>query len=299
MCKTGGMVALCLAAVMGVVFASPTQACVGARALSMGGAFTGLADDLSATYWNPAALAELPQDESQVTLMYTANNRDRINYQQYLAYGKRQDDRSGLGISYIRYKLFLSSELRSDQNWYWLSYGVTVSPKTSVGANVRLITDSVNRSGLTADTDLAVDLAVYHHASDNVTVGLLVQNANEPKTTVKAGDTTLGTPKWVRNWRPGVAVRVPEQNVIVSAELYDATDEFDRALRLGVEKRFPKSDAWGHMTGEGYALRAGWYASADSLTLGAGVWRDTSSADIALLTGDMDDTWLLSGTTSF
>src|SRR5262249_46696775 len=32
---------------------------VGARALAMGGAFVGLADDWTATYWNPAGLAQL------------------------------------------------------------------------------------------------------------------------------------------------------------------------------------------------------------------------------------------------
>ncbi len=40
----------------------------GARALAMGGAFTGVADDASAEYWNPAALAFL--DEYQFQTMY-------------------------------------------------------------------------------------------------------------------------------------------------------------------------------------------------------------------------------------
>jgi len=36
---------------------------VGARAISMAGAFVGLGDDASALYWNPAAITEIPQNE--------------------------------------------------------------------------------------------------------------------------------------------------------------------------------------------------------------------------------------------
>ncbi|MBU0567282.1 hypothetical protein KJ693_09645 [bacterium] len=36
---------------------------VGARALGMGGAFVGLADDASALYWNPAGTSQLNQKE--------------------------------------------------------------------------------------------------------------------------------------------------------------------------------------------------------------------------------------------
>jgi len=47
---------------------------VGSKALNMGGAFRGLADDWSAAYWNPAGLAYLPQSEFTMNL-YTFNFR--------------------------------------------------------------------------------------------------------------------------------------------------------------------------------------------------------------------------------
>ncbi len=47
---------------------------IGSKALSMGGAFRGLADDWSASFWNPAGLAYLPNSEFSFNL-YTLNFR--------------------------------------------------------------------------------------------------------------------------------------------------------------------------------------------------------------------------------
>ncbi len=47
---------------------------VGSKALNMGGAFRGLADDWSAAFWNPAGLAYLPNSEL-TTNLYTLNFR--------------------------------------------------------------------------------------------------------------------------------------------------------------------------------------------------------------------------------
>jgi hypothetical protein len=268
----------------------------------MGGAFTGLADDVSATYWNPAALVYL--DGKYVTWMHTANNRESINYQDYFAYAAPLDEKSAIGLSYIGYKMAPSLEMYGlsaswDESWYWLSYGRKLSEETSIGANVKFIDDDLKiavggvQLPISADTDMAVDLALYHHASDTVTVGLLVQNVNEPEIDWIVGGETVPYSKWGRNYRPGVAVRVPDQNIIVSAEVYDALDDSDaRALRLGFEKKFPENR---------FALRAGRYAGGDisGLTLGAGVWNEQGSLDIAYMGGDLDGTWLVSATAKF
>jgi len=60
-----------LALLAGSVHAAETAAFldigVGARGIGMGGAFTALADDASAVYWNPAGLARLEQREISVS----------------------------------------------------------------------------------------------------------------------------------------------------------------------------------------------------------------------------------------
>ena len=291
-----------LAALLLVTLAGIGSACVGARALAMGGAFTGLADDVSATYWNPAALAYL--DGRYASWMHTANNRDSINYQDYFAYAAPLDEKSAIGLSYIGYQMIPSlgmygSSISWDASWLWVSYGAKVSEETAVGANLKFISDDLQLVvdgvplDVSAETDVGFDLAIYHHASDTVTVGLLVQNVNEPEIDWIVGGETLPYSKYGRNYRPGVAVRVPDQNIIVSAEVYDALDDMDaRALRLGIEKKFPENR---------FALRAGRYAGGDisALTLGAGVWNEQGSVDIAYMGGDLNGTWFVSATAKF
>lgn len=292
-----------LAALLLLALAGMGSACVGARALAMGGAFTGLADDVSATYWNPAALVYL--DGNYATWMRTANNRESTNYQDYFAYAAPLDEKSAIGLSYIAYKMIPSLEMSGgnsiswDESWIWLSYGVEVAEGTALGVNVRFIDDDLNITAggvplpVSADTDLGFDLALYHHASETVTLGLLVQDVNEPEVSLSGGGETVPFAQHGRNYRPGLAVRLPDQNIIVSAEIYDATDDADmRALRVGVEKKFPENR---------FALRAGRYAAgeASGLTLGAGVWNDQGSLDVVYMGGDLDGTWLVSATANF
>ena len=47
---------------------------VGVRAMGMGGAFAGVADDFTAMYWNPAGLAQINRREVRVSFL--RNSRD-------------------------------------------------------------------------------------------------------------------------------------------------------------------------------------------------------------------------------
>jgi long-chain fatty acid transport protein len=57
---------------------------VGSKAINMGGAFRGLADDWSAAYWNPAGLAQL--EESEFTAMVVGIS-PRVEYNPDITYG--------------------------------------------------------------------------------------------------------------------------------------------------------------------------------------------------------------------
>ncbi len=77
----------------------------GARALGMGGAFTAVADDPSATFWNPAGLANLGQKE--ILLMHSERfgdliDRDFVSYTQPVDWNIFGGADSGIGLSVIR-----------------------------------------------------------------------------------------------------------------------------------------------------------------------------------------------------
>jgi hypothetical protein len=248
------------------------MACVGARPLAMGGAFVGLADDVNATYWNPAGLAQLPQTEA--TVMHTTTNRDEINYQDYLAYATKRNG-MGLGISYISYNL----NAEDTQSWYWVS-GAYPFQGGYVGLNLKFISDSA--PGFS--TGMAMDLSYLRKINDKWSAGILLQNFNEPRTTNGVEGAT-----WKRNVRPGVAYRY-DQNTIITADYYDLFNSCNAAsIRFGAER----------ILKNGLAVRAGYYGTPDggsSITFGAGGKVGKMQLDGAIMTGDLDNTILLSAT---
>ena len=76
---------------------------VGARALGMGSAFVGLADDGTAAYWNPAGLATLEQ--RQVTAMHAEQFGSIVQYD-FLSYvmpvGSPGKPKQAISLSFVR-----------------------------------------------------------------------------------------------------------------------------------------------------------------------------------------------------
>jgi|GEM_PF-999495 len=296
---------LLLAAVAVGVAAGPASACVGARPYGMGLAFIGVADDANATYWNPAGLVQL--EGREVTLMRNVNKRDEINYQDYLAVAERLSEKSAIGISYLKTVMIGDVDGTGnlwEQKWYWLSYAQMVGVNTSVGVNVRMINDDTPVPGVTIDTDLGLDFAVFHRVDERTTIGLLVQNANEPETKITESEGMYmpmeASVTNVVNWRPGIAYR-PNPTLTVALSAYDALDSADgyaRHLRLGAEK-VVRDDEKGYL-----AFRAGYYglmADSEALTpkaptVGVGYGRGNWRVDGALLLGDFDNAFFLSAT---
>ena len=293
-----------LSAVLGLLAVSSPSAhsCVGARPYGMGLAFIAVADDINAAYWNPAGLVQL--DLREATYMRNVNARDSINYQDYYAYAQPLDENSVIALSYI--STVRISDMW-DQDWYWLSYAYRLSPETSLGVNIRSVDDDVYVPGVSIDSRLQMDFAVFHRLSEDMTIGLLIQNANEPETKMRESigmyaeeELTLTN---VRNWRPGIAYK-PDPTLTVALSVYDALDEGDgaiRHLRLGVEKVVEND------TGRYLAYRLGYvglWKKSDAVapagpTLGFGYGTETFKLDAALLMGDFDDAMFVSATARF
>jgi hypothetical protein len=71
---------------------------VGARALGMGGAYTGIASDYSALFWNPAGLAQASYGEFSLGLSYNANRNTSTFFGSQQDYSSNATNLNTLGI---------------------------------------------------------------------------------------------------------------------------------------------------------------------------------------------------------
>jgi hypothetical protein len=78
----------------------------GARAMAMGGAFIAVADDATATYWNPAGIADYSSflsspDSWEMTFMHSERFGDLIDYNYFAAAFPLRTGNSAWGVSFI------------------------------------------------------------------------------------------------------------------------------------------------------------------------------------------------------
>ncbi|MFH1860044.1 MAG: hypothetical protein ABH870_03390, partial [bacterium] len=204
-----------------------TEACLGARPLSMGGAFVAVADDIHSCYWNPAGMGNLQGTE--LTYMQTLNNKAVINYQNWAAGGMKIGS-GGIGVSHVKainpYSNISSGTATPQYNYYtnddWITlsmggWGTGAFENTAMGVNIRKCSHALERrdnSKLWANGNdtregmgyeanaTGFDLGFLHKLSDEITLGLLIQDVNEPN--VSFGK-DFGSMRHARNFRPGIA----------------------------------------------------------------------------------------------
>jgi hypothetical protein len=130
------------------------EAGVGARALGMGSAFTAVADNADAPYWNPAGLGFINKQE--ITTMQTRLSTDTDHY--YVSYVNPAFG-GVLGISWIQVGLGNIIQTSSEvdvhnevqninvfsyfSNAYLLSYGKEINERLSVGVTAKYLTSDM------------------------------------------------------------------------------------------------------------------------------------------------------------
>jgi len=152
----------------------------GVRALGMG-AFTGIADDSSAAYWNPAGLALLRQYEfnSEAALMSLGRSNN------YLGYTHLLKNNGAVALTWINYSAGSDLEARQgntlspdstfadNENALYLSWGKALNKEWLLGLSLKALFQSLfDQSAF----GLGGDLGLLYENSQGWTAGLMLQD---------------------------------------------------------------------------------------------------------------------------
>ena len=159
---------------------------VGVKAIGMGGAYTSLADDTSAIYWNPAGLAQIQDYYSVYAMGGTGGSdeypglKDVIPTHNFFAFSiplQKFTDVLGktvIGVGYISSKMDNIQHTDSDgnrigtisdtDNAYYLTAAIPLWQSTTslyVGASLKYITKNMSEVGV-SDGGLDIDAGVIY-----------------------------------------------------------------------------------------------------------------------------------------
>lgn len=205
----------------------------GARSLAMGSAFTGLADDGSASYWNPAALAFI--DEYQLLTMYAPYRMDtHYNFASvaipFGPWGAVAVDDVMLLSGEFQERNDLNQVLGNDRtimkNAVGVSYAYPFMRYFSAGVRIKFLQERVFS---TSGDAFGLDGSLYSKPFYGISCGLMVNNINRPKITLVEAPDVYG-----RNTRFGVAYHGKKDLFIVAVDA-NKLEEQSAYYTMGVE----------------------------------------------------------------
>ena len=216
------------------VAAAQSDAPVGVRAAGMGGAFTAVADDASAVFWNPAGLAS----GAYFSLVVDRNTLDNASGT-LIALGTPP-----LGLSYYR---TATGELGNGRNSLVAHHaGATlvqsVGERLAVGATLKVVRGVVSSGGSSVSTNkFDTDLGLMTTGALG-RIGVSVRNLTQPEFAAPGGEVL----KLERRVRAGISVNTSRYSV--AAADFDLTTVTTprgewRDAALGMEARALRS-AW-------------------------------------------------------
>lgn len=152
----------------------------GARALSMGEAFAGLADDLSCLYWNPAGLTQIKRRKD---ILFSYNGLTNDIHQVFAGYGPHYLWHGSLGFSLnyltvgeIEERSGLSLEPEGELSGSDVAIGLTYSRRLRPGLSLGMSTKYIReRLADESGNSLALDLGVLYKRKD-LRFGGCIQN---------------------------------------------------------------------------------------------------------------------------
>lgn len=280
----------------------------GARSAALGGAGTALADDVTAGYYNPAALSEL--DYLQAAIFHESRFSGQINYD-YLAAALPLDSLQTIAVSAIRLGLdgikdsrnalddangngIIDEDDRIDESrivvggaadWaVFGSYSRRINDRLSVGGNLKLLYRTVLEH---TGWGVGIDLSALYKPIDNLALGATLADATKSLMTWDTGNQEFIVPQL----RLGAAYRgqvvehhavTPVVDVALRFEGRGETTMLDIAVAsvdIGAGLEYSFRDR---------AFVRGGYSELGQLTLGAGVKLPKLNIDYAFVRPSAD-----------
>ncbi len=280
---------------VGITAAAFLEIGVGARAIGMGGAFVGIANDASALYWNPAGIARLPRPEA--ILIHTEWIADmRFDFAGVILPLGRFGTLGGSITSLSMDEMMVQTVDRPEGTGEYfsagdiaiaLTYALNLTDRFSIGFSGKYIQQRIwkeSASGMALDvgtifttglhglrigaslsnfgTDMRMngkDLLVYHDIDPTIL-------GNNEKVFAE-----LKTESWPLplNFQAGIAMEVfngRSHRLTVATDAYHPSDNYE-SLHMGME----------YALKETFFMRAGYRSiflrdSEEGLTLGGGIW---------------------------
>ncbi|HEY3215890.1 MAG TPA: hypothetical protein VGK93_05315 [Candidatus Eisenbacteria bacterium] len=252
---------------------SADQVPLGARALAMGGAFCSIADDATASYWNPAGLPWIGHQEITGAHANLFNTGIKDNF---AAFVLPLSPRHAAAIDWY-HSGFEDTELDFGENRIDLSYGRKVAAFLSAGATLKYLTRRTSLDGVSVRRGQGVgaDLGMLATPLDRLRLALILQDAFDTKLSYAEGNGTVVA--YPRRFRVGASYGLFKDALLaldvddryhLGAE-YQALPQL--ALRAGLEEDPDASD--GITTSFGAGIKFGLlrfdYALVDHPVLGS------------------------------
>lgn len=276
----------------GTTIAQVLEIGVGARACSMGEAFTGLADDFSAIYWNPAGIAQI----KDIEFNFMHNNWFQgTRYEFVSSILPLEEELGAVGLSGIILKVDdivgrdtegnFTSNFEAKDSILAVSFGQMENEKLMWGITIKRINLKIEDN---KTNKIAFDLGgLYKFQDAGLTLGAVIQNIGTKMKFIEKNERLPLT------MRVGMSYKMPTRRTLLTLDLNKSVAS-DIKLNLGTEIILSSVSK----------LRFGYNATNDAdtgITFGLGFKiKDVIELDYAYIPyGELDKTQRISLTSKF